>query len=71
MAQTHPVIGSGVWCGLLLQCPSIRPVCVDLTDWEATEAALVGVGPVDLLVNNAACAILQPFLDVTPEQFDK
>ncbi|XP_046888810.1 L-xylulose reductase isoform X2 [Hypomesus transpacificus] len=56
---------------LLLECPSIRPVCVDLADWEATEAALVGVGPVDLLVNNAACAILQPFLDVTPEQFDK
>lgn len=56
---------------LLQECPSIRPVCVDLADWEATEAALAGAGPLDLLVNNAACAMLQPFLDVTPDQFDK
>lgn len=55
-------------CG---QCPSIVPVCVDLADWEATEAALQGVGPIDLLVNNAACTSLQPFLEVTPDQFDK
>ena len=53
-----------------LQCPSIRPVCVDLSEWETTEAALKDIGPVDLLVNNAACAMLQPFLEVTPEQFD-
>ncbi|XP_041939625.1 L-xylulose reductase isoform X1 [Alosa sapidissima] len=55
---------------LVLECPSVRPVCVDLSDWEATEAALKDVGPVDLLVNNAAYASLQPFLEVTPEQFD-
>ncbi|RXN25957.1 L-xylulose reductase [Labeo rohita] len=52
------------------QCPSIKPVCVDLSDWDATEQALKDVGPVDLLVNNAACAKLQPFLEVTPDQFD-
>lgn len=52
------------------QCPSIKPVCVDLSDWEATDRALKDVGPVDLLVNNAACAKLQPFLEVTPDQFD-
>ncbi|KAL0180288.1 hypothetical protein M9458_025730, partial [Cirrhinus mrigala] len=51
-------------------CPSIKPVCVDLSDWDATEQALKDVGPVDLLVNNAACAKLQPFLEVTPDQFD-
>lgn len=53
------------------QCPSITPLCVDLGDWEATEAALQGVGSIDLLVNNAACTSLQPFLEVTSDQFDK
>lgn len=52
------------------QCPSIKPVCVDLSDWEATDRALKDIGPVDLLVNNAAYAKLQPFLEVTPDQFD-
>ncbi|XP_016532013.1 L-xylulose reductase, partial [Poecilia formosa] len=54
----------------LLQCPAIIPVCVDLADWAATEAALKDVGPIDLLVNNAACTKLQPFLEVTADQFD-
>lgn len=53
------------------QCPGIEPVCVDLGDWEATERALGGVGPVDLLVNNAAVALMQPFLDTTKEVFDR
>lgn len=52
------------------QCPGVEPVCVDLGDWEAVERALGGVGPVDLLVNNAAVAVLQPFLEVTKEAFD-
>ncbi|XP_068439606.1 L-xylulose reductase isoform X1 [Clinocottus analis] len=56
---------------LLQECASIAPVCVDLADWGATEAALQDVGPIDLLVNNAACASLQPFLEVTPDQFDQ
>ncbi|KAG1933347.1 L-xylulose reductase [Pimephales promelas] len=55
---------------LVHECPSIKPVCVDLSDWDATAQALKDVGPVDLLVNNAACASLQPFLEVTPDQFD-
>uniref|UniRef100_A0A4X1U9J7 Uncharacterized protein n=1 Tax=Sus scrofa TaxID=9823 RepID=A0A4X1U9J7_PIG len=53
------------------ECPGIEPVCVDLGDWEATERALGGVGPVDLLVNNAAVALMQPFLDTTKEVFDR
>ena len=57
--------------GLLPQCASITPLCVDLADWGATEATLQNLGPIDLLVNNAACASLQPFLDVTPDQFDQ
>uniref|UniRef100_A0A3P9L555 Dicarbonyl/L-xylulose reductase n=1 Tax=Oryzias latipes TaxID=8090 RepID=A0A3P9L555_ORYLA len=56
---------------LVQECASITPVCVDLADWPATEAALQGVGPIDLLVNNAACATLQPFLEVTAEQFER
>lgn len=52
------------------QCPGVEPVCVDLGDWEAVARALGGVGPVDLLVNNAAVAVLQPFLEVTKEAFD-
>ncbi|XP_037349264.1 carbonyl reductase [NADPH] 2 [Talpa occidentalis] len=53
------------------ECPGVEPICVDLGDWEATERALGGVGPVDLLVNNAAVALLQPFLEVTKEAFDR
>ncbi|XP_058477297.1 L-xylulose reductase-like isoform X1 [Solea solea] len=56
---------------LTQECSSITPVCVDLADWEATEAALQDVGPIHLLVNNAAYAHLQPFLEVTPDQFDQ
>lgn len=55
---------------LVRECPGVEPVCVDLGDWEATERALGNVGPVDLLVNNAAVALLQPFLEVTKEVFD-
>ncbi|XP_006886195.1 PREDICTED: L-xylulose reductase [Elephantulus edwardii] len=56
---------------LVRECPGVEPLCVDLADWEATERALSGIGPVDLLVNNAAVALLQPFLEVTKEAFDK
>ncbi|XP_028990454.1 L-xylulose reductase-like [Betta splendens] len=56
---------------LMEECPSITPVCVDLADWDATEAALQDIGPIDLLVNNAARISLQPFLEVTPDQFDQ
>lgn len=55
---------------LIQECPSIEPLCVDLSDWDATEKALKDIGPVDLLVNNAAYGNLQPFLEVTPDQFD-
>ncbi|XP_045630925.1 carbonyl reductase [NADPH] 2-like [Ursus americanus] len=53
------------------ECPGIETVCVDLGDWEATERALGNVGPVDLLVNNAAVVIKQPFLEVTKEALDR
>ncbi|XP_078474719.1 L-xylulose reductase isoform X2 [Lampetra planeri] len=53
------------------ECPAVRAVCVELADWGAVEAALGPVGPVDLLVNNAGVALLQPFLDVTAEAFQR
>uniref|UniRef100_F6YFS2 Dicarbonyl/L-xylulose reductase n=1 Tax=Xenopus tropicalis TaxID=8364 RepID=F6YFS2_XENTR len=56
---------------LAQECPGVQTVCVDLADWSATEKALSSIGPVDLLVNNAAVAVLQPFLAVTEEAFDK
>ncbi|XP_004639521.1 L-xylulose reductase [Octodon degus] len=55
---------------LVSECSGVEPVCVDLADWEATERALSSVGPVDLLVNNAGVALLQPFLEVTKEAYD-
>uniref|UniRef100_A0A8C5JZQ6 Dicarbonyl L-xylulose reductase n=1 Tax=Jaculus jaculus TaxID=51337 RepID=A0A8C5JZQ6_JACJA len=55
---------------LVQECPGVETLCVDLADWEATERALGSVGPIDLLVNNAAVALLQPFLEVTKEACD-
>jgi NAD(P)-dependent dehydrogenase (short-subunit alcohol dehydrogenase family) len=45
-------------------------VCVDLADADATRQALSEIGPVDLLVNNAAIARNEPFFDVSVENFD-
>ena len=45
-------------------------ICVDLGDAAATQAALADVGPVDLLVNNAAIARNEPFFEVSVENFD-
>nr|XP_031362220.1 L-xylulose reductase isoform X1 [Lonchura striata domestica] len=50
---------------LARECPGIETLCVDLADWEAAEAAVGAAGPFQLLVNNAAVAELQPFLEVT------
>ena len=55
----------------VLQCPAIRPVCVDLTNWENTKKAVESIGPIDLLVNNAAVLNPQPFLDVDEKTFDE
>lgn len=54
----------------LKQDNRIIPVCVDLSDWNATKAAIKPHLPIQLLVNNAAMAILDPFLSVKPEDFD-
>lgn len=53
------------------ETPSIETVCVDLSDWNATKNALEKLGSVDGLVNNAGIGLLEGFLDVTEEAFDK
>ncbi|XP_043924148.1 L-xylulose reductase [Protopterus annectens] len=53
------------------ECPGIQTVCVDLANWDATAAALKDIGPVNLLVNNAGVGVLQSFLDITPDAFDR
>ncbi|XP_076623274.1 L-xylulose reductase [Colletes latitarsis] len=50
--------------------PSIQSLCVDLLDWNATKKAIQSVLPIDLLVNNAGVARLEPFLKATEEDFD-
>ncbi|XP_038212272.1 L-xylulose reductase-like isoform X2 [Zerene cesonia] len=51
--------------------PSIDIVDVDIADWEKTRSIVESLGPFDALVNNAAIAICEPFLNCTPSDFDK
>ena len=53
------------------QVNTITTVCVDLADLDATKKAVESLGPIHLLVNNAGVAVLQPFLVVTPETYDR
>ncbi|KAK2169436.1 hypothetical protein LSH36_10g12012 [Paralvinella palmiformis] len=53
------------------ECPTIKTLCCDLNDWDATRKAVQDIGPIDLLVNNAGISLLQNFLDVTPEVYDQ
>lgn len=51
---------------------SVSPICVDLLDWKATRQSLnEAVKGVHCLVNNAAVAQLEPFMDVTEQHFDQ
>lgn len=46
-------------------------IAVDLADAEATRKAALAALPADYLVNNAGTTELEPFLDVSVENFDK
>lgn len=50
---------------------SVTTVCVDISDIEATKKEVEKQSPIHLLVNNAGVTELQPFLEVTPEAYDK
>lgn len=51
--------------------PAIQTVCIDLCDIEATLKTVESIGDIHLLVNNAGIAILGPFEEAKPEDFDK
>jgi len=53
------------------ELPNIHIVVCDLMDRDETKNAVESCGVIDLLVNNAAIAECQPFLDITPESFSK
>ena len=55
---------------LKAECPSVETVACDLTDWEATRAAVEALGPVHCLVNNAGTIFLNSFLEITPSEID-
>ena len=46
-------------------------MCVDIGNFEETQKVVASLGDIHLLVNNAGISILEPFLEVTPEAFDK
>lgn len=48
-----------------------KTLCCDLADLEAASAAVAGVFPIDGLVNNAAIALLEPFLEATLDGVDR
>ena len=57
-----------------LAARKVVPVQLDLRSHQsintAFERALVGLGEIDLLVNNAARALVKPTIDVTPAEWD-
>ena len=55
---------------LQAECPNVTTIIVDLSDWNATRAALEPLPPVDLLVNNAGMVIVSTFQDMQLEDVD-
>jgi NAD(P)-dependent dehydrogenase (short-subunit alcohol dehydrogenase family) len=48
----------------------VRPLVVDLRDADALRSAIAEVGPVEVLVNNAAIYPSRPFLDVELAEYE-
>lgn len=53
------------------ECPEVNIIECDLMDYEATQNAVSSIGSIDLLINNAAIAICQPFLEIETDVFKK
>jgi len=56
---------------LVRECPSIRAVCVDLSDWNQSKSAIESLGPIDFLVNNAGVIDVYEFMDIDEASFDR
>ncbi|XP_058817948.1 L-xylulose reductase [Topomyia yanbarensis] len=52
------------------ECSTIEIIQVDLSDWNATTAALKNIDRVDGLVNNAGIAIIKPYEELSEQDFD-
>eukprot|EP00918_Siedleckia_nematoides_P055466 GHVU01120984.1.p1 GENE.GHVU01120984.1~~GHVU01120984.1.p1 ORF type:complete len:245 (+),score=36.51 GHVU01120984.1:93-827(+) len=50
---------------------NIIPVCVDLTNWDATRSTIAELGQVDLLVNGAGIVFKELFMEITPEKLKR
>jgi len=48
----------------------LTPICVDLSDWEASRSVVERCLPIDLLVNNVGAGSNQPFIEVSESQID-
>merc|ERR1712025_224298 len=48
----------------------LHTLTVDLTNWDTTRECLEDLPRMDGLVNNAAVAVVAPFMEVKPEEFD-
>lgn len=59
------------FCFFVQNEEKIRIVCLDVGDWDKTKKALNDVGPVDLLVNNAAVLDLSELREITEEKVDR
>lgn len=59
-------------CDCCTQDSAIQLIQADLAQGaEAIRQAVAKAGHIDGLVNNAACADILPFVDVTEESYDK
>jgi len=61
----------GTLATLKEECPSVKVICVDLTDWAGTKEVLSDIKSIDALINNAGIGGMQPFMEITPEIFDE
>ncbi|XP_033748771.1 L-xylulose reductase-like [Pecten maximus] len=52
------------------EVPSMNIVQADLQDWDGSRKIVEQLGPIDLLVNNAAVGRGSPFLEVKKEELD-
>ena len=55
----------------LYKFTSIETVCCDMSNWDQTKAAVEAIGPIDLLVNNAAYCEMTPFGSIGEKTIDK